>query len=109
MIEHEQFSESSESHLLPFMFTTGQNDTVDHLFLTFWKIKWYFSDIPVSFNFLVIGIDSFDISILKIIKNRVRLDYFRLYHSGPTVLYHFVPSDLLFTVFVTIQKYDTPQ
>ena len=38
MIEHEQFSEFSESHLLPFMFyvlPTGQNDTVDHPFLTF--------------------------------------------------------------------------
>ena len=30
MIEHEQFSEFSESHLLPF--ATGQNDTVDHTF-----------------------------------------------------------------------------
>ena len=37
MIEHEQFSEFSESHLLPFMFMFchGQNDTVDHPFLTF--------------------------------------------------------------------------
>ena len=41
-------------------FATGQKDTVDRTFLTFEKIKWYFSGIPVSFNFLVIGIDSFD-------------------------------------------------
>ena len=31
-IEHEQFSEFSESHLLPFM---GQNDTVNRTFFTF--------------------------------------------------------------------------
>ena len=65
MIDHEQFSEFSESHVL--CFATGQNDTVDHPFLTFWKIKWYFSDIAVSFNFLVIGIDSFDKNILKML------------------------------------------
>ena len=39
MIEHDQFSEFSESHLLPFMFyvkfATGQNDTFDQPFLTF--------------------------------------------------------------------------
>ena len=28
-------------------------------------MKWYFSEIAVSFNFLVIGIDSFDKNILK--------------------------------------------
>ena len=43
-----------------FMFCHGENDTVDHTFLIFWKIKWYFSDIPESFNFLLIGIDSLD-------------------------------------------------
>ena len=71
-------------------------------------MKWYFSDIPVSFDFLVIGIDSFDKKYLENTwKNRVKLDYFRLYHFAPTTLYH--PSDLLFTVFVTIQKYETSQ
>ena len=62
MIEHEQFSEFSESHLLPFMF---------HVFL---GAKWYSwshifnilkNEIVLfwhtrSFIFLVIGIDSFD-------------------------------------------------
>ena len=43
----------------------GQNDTVDHPFLTFLKIKWYFSDIAVSFNLLVIGIDSFNKKYLE--------------------------------------------
>ena len=80
-------------------FATGQNETVDHPFLTFWKIKWYFSDIAVSFNFLVIGIDSFDKNILKMLLNRVKLDFFRLYHFAPTTLYHFAPvtSCLLFS------------
>ena len=73
------------------MFVTGQNDTVDHSFLTFWKIKWYFSDIAVSFNFFMIGIDSFDKNNLKLLKNRVKIDYFRLYHFAPTTLYHFAP------------------
>ena len=54
MIEDEQFSEFSESHLLPFMFHVCHGAK-------------YFSDIPVSFNFLVIGIDSFDKNILKIL------------------------------------------
>ena len=49
-----------------FMFATGQNDTVDHKLLTFWKIKWYFSDIAVSFTFLLIVIDSFDKNVLKV-------------------------------------------
>ena len=38
MIEQEQFSEFSESHLIPFIFlcfAMGQNDTVGHTFLTF--------------------------------------------------------------------------
>ena len=39
MIEHEQFSEFSESHFFVTIhvlcFATGQNDTIDHSFLTF--------------------------------------------------------------------------
>ena len=67
MIEHEQFSEFSESLVTLHVscFATGQNDTVDHTFFIFLKMKWYLSDLPVAFNFLVIGIDSFDKKYLK--------------------------------------------
>ena len=113
MIEHDQFSEFSESHLLPFMFyvkfATGQNDTFDQPFLTFWKRKWYFSDIAVSFNFLVIGIYSFD---KKYLINALKQSQIRLFQTVsfcPNHAVSFCPSDLLLTVLVTIQKYDTPQ
>ena len=69
MIEHEQFSEFSESHLLPSMFDVlprGKTIQLTSIFNVL-KIKWYFSDIAVSFNFLVIGIDSFDKNILKML------------------------------------------
>ena len=73
----------------------GQNDTVDHPFLTFRKIKWYFSEIAVSFNLLVIGIDSFDKNILQS-QNRL----FKNFHFAPTTLYHFAPvtSSLLISL-----------
>ena len=77
-------------------FATGQNDTVDHIFLTFWKMKWYLTDIAVSFNFLVTGKDSFNKNILKMLHNRVKLDHFGLYHFAPTTLYHFAPVTLVY-------------
>ena len=60
MIEHEQFSAISVNcHGAKWY-------NWPHIF-NIWKMKWYFSNIPVSFNFLVIGIDSFDKNILKIL------------------------------------------
>ena len=55
-------------------------------------------DIAVSFNFLVIGIDSFDKKYLE-----------KALKQSPNHVVSFCPSGLLFTVLVTIQKYDTPQ
>ena len=72
-------------------------------------MKWYFSDIPVSFNFLVVGIDSFD---KKCLENTLKQSQIRLFSNCiilPRPRCIICPSDLLFTVFVTIQKYDTPQ
>ena len=70
-------------------------------------MKWYFSDQPVSFNFLVIGIDSFD---KKYLENTLKQSQIRLFQTVslcPDHAVSFCPSDLLFTVFVTIKKYDT--
>ena len=39
-------------------------------------MKWYFSDQPVSFNFLVIGIDSFD---KKYLENTLKQSQIRLF------------------------------
>ena len=45
-----------------------QNDTVDHPFFEHSeKQNGIFSEIAVSFNLLVIGIDSFDKNILKML------------------------------------------
>ena len=73
------------------------------------KMKWYLSDIPVSFNVLVIGIDSFykKISWKTLKQSQIRL--FQTVSFCPDHAVSFCPSDLSFTVFVTIQKYDTPQ
>ena len=42
----------------------------------------------------------FQKNILKMVWNKVKLDYFRLYHFAPTTLYHFAPvtSCLLFSL-----------
>ena len=89
-------------------FATGQNDTVNHPFLTFWKIKWYFSDIAVSFNFLVIGIDIFDKKYLENALKQSQIRIFQTVSFCPNHAVSFRPSDLLFTVLVTTEKYDTP-
>ena len=47
-------------------------------FLTFWKIKWYFSDIAVSFIFFVIGINSFD---KKNLENALKQSQIRLFQT----------------------------
>ena len=63
----------------------------------------------VSFNYLVIGIDSFD---KKYLENALKQSQIRLFQTVsfcPNHAVSFCPSDLLFTVLVTIQKYDTPQ
>ena len=58
----------------------------------------------VSFNFLVIGIDSFD---KKYLENTLKQSQIRLFQTVsfcPDHAVSFCPSDLLITVFVTIKK-----
>ena len=92
-----------------FMFCHGAKWYSWPPFLTFWKIKWYFSDKAVSFNFLVIGIDSFDKKYLENDLKRSQIWSFQTVSFCPNHAVSFCPSELLFTVLATIQKYDTPQ
>ena len=71
-------------------------------------MKWYFSDTPVSFNFLVIGKDSFDKNIFENTLKQSQIILFQTVSFCPDHSVQFCPSDLLFTVFVTIQN-TTPQ
>ena len=93
--------------MLPFMFHVLLRGKMIQLTLVF--LTLVFSDIPVSFNFLVIGKDSFD---KKYLENTLKQSQIRIFQTVSFCLDHAVsvcPIDLLFTVFVTIQKYDTPQ
>ena len=70
-------------------------------------MKWYFSDIPVSLNFLVIGIDSFDKKYLENTLKQNQIRQFQTVSFCPDHAVSFFPSDLLFTVFVTIKNMTT--
>ena len=70
-------------------------------------MKWYFSDIPVSFMVIVIGIDSFDKKYLENTLKQSKIRLFLTVSFCPDHAVSFCPSDLLFTVSATIQKYDT--
>ena len=67
-------------------------------------MKWYFSDIAVLFNFLVIGIDSFDKKYLENALKQSQIRVFLNVSFCPDHAVSFCPSDLLFTVLVTIQN-----